>query len=146
MTDPAAVSAQLERNQAAADSLKAMLAGIEAGLADIVDGQDKRQEVFHRLLLGIETALADLVGQLEKGGTGAAAVADAIRQLKLQAPAVHVDAPTVTVEAVMPPAPQPLVHLLQNENATWEIEVLERDPGPGARGVKRMRITRKAGG
>lgn len=107
----------------------------------------KREEALQALVHQMGQAITDLVERLEESDPQATAdrLAAAMKALTLPAPqvTVHMDAPQVTLEATIPPAPPPVIHLIDRPQCdeTWEIRI------KSAYGVdKVMTITRKAQG
>lgn len=102
------------------ESIAAALKRIDGQLAE---ANDRRLDAFKGLLSSIESSLADLLEVVSAGGGEAAlkTMAEALRDMKFPEPQVHVHvpeqkAPTVMVEAVIPQAPAPVVHVMPGKD------------------------------
>lgn len=127
-----------------------LVLALETSIADVVAALEKlsaneRHEASQQAFLAIETGLADIAVALEQQ-IDLSPVVEAIRSLKLEAPAVTVApqinvhptpvtiAPAqVTLEAVIPPAATPVVHIMPSTEAgaTWEVRIPGQYGAPG---------------
>jgi len=87
----------------------------------------KREAALVELLAEFKQAVSDLVAHIEESDPKATAdrLAAAIAALKFPVPQVTVQAPNITLEANIPPAPAPVVHLIDRpaSDETWEIRI-----------------------
>lgn len=90
-----------------------------------LDAEAKRQEELRSLVHQMGQAITDLVERLEASDpqTIADRLAGALKALTLPAPQVTVkmDPPQVTLEATIPPAPAPVIHLLAAEDVVFTV-------------------------
>ena len=151
------IAAALSRMKAQQDGMERLFKAVESGIADIAD--PTRMRGVERALAAIEAGVADAVEALGKRDDRAldriAAAVSAIRMPNVelapvfnvpQAPAqaINVEAPSVTVEAVMPSQPAPIVnneiHLPEQTGAAWKV-TLHGQHGAPARVMTIERIT-----
>lgn len=132
----AAILSRLQKQQ---DAMQALFASVESGIADLAD--PARMQGVERLLSAIESGIADAVTALEatKESPALDRLVTAIEALKpavtvdvaptpvqvsVAAPVVNIEAPSVVVEASMPPAAAPVVHIMPApQAATWKVTI-----------------------
>lgn len=132
----AAILARLKAQQ---DGMESLLKALESGIADIADPE--RMQGVERLLSAIESSMADAVEALGKrDDTALNRIAEAIGSIRMPEPVVHVAAPEVTVEAVLP---APVVQVMPAEKqvgAKWKVTI----PGQYGAQDRTMTIERTA--
>lgn len=121
----------------------------ETGLAPLfrrleaLNDEGKFREELKDVIAQLGQAVTDLVAHIESSDPKAAAeqLAKALGAIKLAAPQVTVE-PKIALECSIPPAPAPVIHLIDRPSGdeTWEVRI------KGAFGAadKVMTITRRA--
>lgn len=153
MADAEYSAAILSRLKAQQDGMERLFKAIESGMADLAD--PARMQGVERILSALETGMADAVEALGRRDDAAFdRIAQAIGSIRMPdvnlaptfnvpqgpAPVVQVSAPEVHVEAVLPPVPAPVVHIMpEPKGATWELRIKGSYGGPD----RVMTLTRK---
>lgn len=150
MADAEYSAAILSRLKAQQDGMERLFKAIESGMADLAD--PARMQGVERLLSALEAGVADAVEALGKRDDAALdRIAQAIGLIRMPdvnlaptfnvpQPVVQVAAPEVHVEAVLPPVPAPVVHIMpEPKGATWELRIKGSYGGPD----RVMTLTRK---
>lgn len=122
------------------DALESLLNEISGGLADVVEAMKDKSEAG--AMEEISSTLVDMKEVIEAATQNKSydGMVAAIKAIRIQS-TVNVNPTPITVEAVLPPSPAPIVHFLPDpsaKGATWEVTV----PGRYGEGNRTMIIKR----
>lgn len=125
------------------EAFESLLNELSGGLADVVEAMKDKSEAG--AMEEISATLVDMKEVIEAATKSKSydGMVAAIKAIRIQSSAVTVNvSPTpITVEAVLPPSPAPIVHFLPDpsaKGATWEVTV----PGRYGEGNRTMIIKR----
>lgn len=122
------------------DAFESLLNELSGGLADVVEAMKEKSEAG--AMEEISATLVDMKEIIEAATKSKSydGMVAAIKAIRIQS-TVNVSPTPITVEAVLPPSPAPIVHFLPDpsaKGATWEVTV----PGRYGEGNRTMIIKR----
>ena len=103
-------------------ALEVLMSAVESSLTDVtaaIEGGADRAGEMKDMLASVESTLADVAASIESSG-----IAKAIESVAQAFRAINVQPSSVTVEAIMPAAAAPIIHVMpapDQKGATWEV-------------------------